>query len=240
MYSKVNNTFEYIFKKGFIMGFNEKLASKIYIGDAGGQAQMIVGPFGVHKYEGNVEKLSSARYDLAATTVGNYALFGGGWGNSKTSDIVDAYDASLTRIAPTVLSSARYKLAATTVGNYALFAGGNISSGQSGGRPRSVNAYDTSLTRTNAPALGLVKVDLAATTVGNHALFGFGDIEIMMHPMNNPLVVAYDTSLTQTYLGPNANKTKTSLAATTVGNYALFGGGRFLDLEQTPNEVVDV
>ena len=64
--------------------------------------------------------LSVARSYLAATTVGNYALFGGG----IVSETVDAYDTSLTRSIPTVLSQWRRFLAATTVGNYALFGGG--------------------------------------------------------------------------------------------------------------------
>ena len=65
--------------------------------------------------------------DLAATTLGNYALFGGGKtpgsGSSPiASNSVDAYNQSLTRSTPTVLSVARYWAAATTIGNYALFA----------------------------------------------------------------------------------------------------------------------
>ena len=64
--------------------------------------------------------LSEARFDLTATTVGDYALFGGGYGDTT----VDAYDASLTRTTATPLSEARVYLTATTVGNYALFGGG--------------------------------------------------------------------------------------------------------------------
>ena len=69
-------------------------------------------------------ELSLARQNLAATTVGNYALFGGGSSGGDYHSVVDAYDASLTRTTPTELSEARYGLAATTVGNYALFGGG--------------------------------------------------------------------------------------------------------------------
>ena len=65
--------------------------------------------------------LSVPRSFLAATTVGDYALFGGG-ANQTT---VDAYDASLTRTTATDLSVGRSYLAATTVGNYALFGGGD-------------------------------------------------------------------------------------------------------------------
>ena len=78
----------------------------------------------------NPEALSAARQYLAATTVGNYGLFGGGYGSSSTS-VVDAYDTSLTRTSPTALSAARQYLAATTVGNYGLFGGGYGSSSTS-------------------------------------------------------------------------------------------------------------
>ena len=65
--------------------------------------------------------LSEARGYLAATSVGNYALFGGG----SYKDTIDAYDASLIRTIPTPLSAGRSYLAATTVGDYALFGGGH-------------------------------------------------------------------------------------------------------------------
>ena len=75
-------------------------------------------------YVGTATPLSVASNALAATSVGNYALFGGGYGGGYSST-VDAYDTSLTRTIPTPLSEARYYLAATTVGNYALFGGGD-------------------------------------------------------------------------------------------------------------------
>ena len=121
-------------------------------------------------YYGPAPQLSAARNRISATTVGNYALFGGGWGsgNAKFST-VDAYNTSLTRTTPTALSVARSHLAATTVGNYALFGGGY------GSDPLStVDAYDTSLTRTTPTALRVAREFLAATTVGNYALFGGG------------------------------------------------------------------
>ena len=65
--------------------------------------------------------LSVGRSYLAATTVGDYALFGGG----SYKNTVDAYDASLTRTTATALSVPRSFLAATSVGNYALFGGGD-------------------------------------------------------------------------------------------------------------------
>ena len=88
--------------------------------------------------------LSQARERLAATTVGSYALFGGGYNGSSYYSTVDAYNNSLTRSTPTALSQARGNLAATTVGSYALFGGGI-----DGGAVSTVDAYkNASLTFT--------------------------------------------------------------------------------------------
>ena len=72
--------------------------------------------------------LSNPKESLAATTVGDYAIFAGGYGNSTYYPTVDAYTSSLTKSAATSLSTGRSALAATTVSDYALFGGGNISS----------------------------------------------------------------------------------------------------------------
>ena len=163
--------------------------------------------------------LSDARDSLAATTVGNYALFGGGISNMDTT-VVDAYNHNLTRSTPTQLSVKKFKLAATTVGNYALFAGGfdyalEISS------LSNVDAYNESLTRSTPTSLSVARGDLAATTVGNYALFVGGE-----GPVNNyhSTVDAYNTSLTRSILS-SLSVARGDLAATTVGDYALFGGG---------------
>ena len=114
----------------------------------------------------NPTALSQARDNSAATTVGSYALFGGG--NNPSLSTVDAYNTSLTRTTPTALSQARSILAATTVGNYALFGGGDFPSSST------VDAYNTSLTRSIPKPLSLPMDHLAATTVGDYALFGEG------------------------------------------------------------------
>ena len=101
-----------------------KQVKKGYVGVGGVARPFFSAEAGV-EYYGVITPLSVARYNLAATTVGNYALFGGGSGDAPADkDTVDAYDYTLTRSTPTALSAARYSLAATTVGNYALFGGG--------------------------------------------------------------------------------------------------------------------
>ena len=204
-----------------------KAIAKVYKGDSNGKAQLIWGPKGIVKYTGNiVDYLSIGRYWVEATTVGNYALFGGGVSGSGSDltyqSTVDAYDSSLTRTTATALSESRDVLAATTVGNYALFGGGSTTTGT---YYSTVDAYNTSLTRTTATALRNKKYHITATTVGDYALFGggYGIISGTRRDYYNT-VDAYNTSLTRTTV-TNLSAARYMMPATTVGNYALFGGG---------------
>ena len=122
-YIGVNNVARQV-KKVYI-GVNgvARKVKKIYIGVANIARQVFGG--GELRYYGTATSLSEARKYLAATSVGNYALFGGG-----DSSTVDAYDTSLTRSTPTALSVARESLAVASVGNYALFGGGFYSSSE--------------------------------------------------------------------------------------------------------------
>ena len=185
----------------------------------------------VDAYDSNLEQqtppavLSQGRYRLAATTVGNYALFGGGYGSYLSySSTVDAYDQNLQKPTPQPagLSEGRNMLAATTVGNYALFGGGY---GSSSSYSSTVDAYDSNLAQQTPPAvLSEGRSDLAATTVGDYALFGGG----YGSSSYSSRVDAYDSNLNKTTPLPAAlSEAKYGLAATTVGNYALFGGGYY-------------
>ena len=97
---------------------------KAYVG-VGGKARLFYSADQKLSYYGTVTGLSQARGMLAATTVGNYGLFGGSHYAGSTT--VNAYNTSLVRSTPTALSQARGNLAATTVGNYGLFGGGTFS-----------------------------------------------------------------------------------------------------------------
>ena len=170
-------------------------------------------------------ELSQARGKLAATSVGNYALFGGGNFSTSYYNVVDAYDTTLTRTIPTGLSVGRNDLAATTIGNYALFGGGNKSGYY-------VDVYDMTLTRgTPTDPLSQTRSGLAATTIGNYALFGGGWTN---SGYRSNVVDAYDTTLTRT-TPTELSQARNLLTATSIvppaGNstqqsgYALFGGG---------------
>ena len=212
-------------KKGYIgvSGVARKI-KKGYIGVSG-----VARPFwtgGELAYYGTATALRTAKTYLAATTVGNYALFGGGYGLDASAGYVthisqvDAYNTSLTRSTPTDLT-AMSNHAATTVGNYALFGGGTRSNGVS----NLVYAYNTSLTRSTPTALSSKRAVPAATTVGNYALFGGGGTS--RNEGASLTVDAYNGSLTRSAPTQFVNYYGLSRAsATTVGNYALFGAGR--------------
>ena len=150
---------------------NKRRLKRIYIG-VNGKAKKIADTISnLYKYSGTLTPLSQARSALAATSIGNYALFGGGEADYPFyySDVVDAYDTSLVRTTPTPLSVGRRPLAATSIGDYALFGGGN-----GGSFYAAVDAYDTSLVRINPTSLLVGRDSLAATSIGNYALFGGG------------------------------------------------------------------
>jgi len=218
-------------KKGYI-GVDEiaRKIKKAYIG-IGGVARPCFSSSGLHYY-GEITSLGASLYDFAATSVGDYALFGGGAISvSNPRDYVKAYNSSFTQMTPTALSVAREELTATSVGNYALFAGGAKCRLNSGDLTYTeydtVDAYDISLTRTIPTVLSYAKRRIAATSVGNYALFCGGKSSSYNDQSGNFIFResdAYNTSLTRSIL-TSLSDDKGDLAATTIGNYALFGGG---------------
>lgn len=190
---------------------------KVYIGVGGVARPCWSG--GEPTYYGAITSLSASRAYHAATTVGDYALFGGGQ-NTALQSGVDAYNTSLIRTSAPNLSRARRWLTAATVGEYALFVGG---SNLSTTIYTTVDGYDSSLTKVSSVTnISLRRYFLAATSVGNYALFGGGLGE--NSSAYKSTVDAYDASLTRTT--PTAlSVARFHLTATAVGNYALFGGG---------------
>lgn len=168
----------------------------------------------------NVSGLSAPRRALAATFAGEYVLFGGGEDPDTLSN-VDAYNTSLTRTTATELSEGRKDLAAIHIGGYALFAGGAYSTNVRD----TVYAYDASLTRTTPTALSVARKLLSAISIGEYAIFAGGRTANAAVSGNKSAVVdVYDKSLTRTTT-TNLSVQRDCLAAASVGNYALFGGG---------------
>ena len=172
--------------------------------------------------------LSSARSDMGATAVGNYALFGGGQITNESSyySTVDTYTSSLTKSTATSLSKSRCYLGATTVGNYAIFAGGYYSSGGTGTYCTNVDAYNQNLSRNTPTALNYGRYGLKGTTVGDYAIFGPGKTASTSGP--NQLDV-YTSNLSKSTPTATMSFGVGGYAATTVGNYAIFAMKTYTD-----------
>lgn len=146
------------------------------------------------------------------TTVGNYALFAGGY---PSSTHVVAYSSSLTKKTPTALSEERQIPGASSIGGYALIAGGSSD-------VSSVDTYNASLTRGSAPNLSDSKTAMGATSVGNYAIFaaGYDGRTSVVKSVD-----AYNYSLTKTVCAPFTTDSCDAPCGVTLGKYALFAGG---------------
>ena len=218
-------------KKAYVgIGGTARKIKKMYIGDSSGKARLC--------YSAELEKvgtataLSAARYDMRAATVGNYALFAGGFTSKSlfgygVSSSVDAYNTSLTKSTVTELSCERCGHAAASVGGYALFAGGAQEykiNGFYDSLVGSVDAYNASLTRSAAHVFGKTAA-IGGAAVGNYALFAGGTTDAQIDS-NNVIssVLVYDPSLTFT-TAPWLSVARADVKGASVGNYALFAGG---------------
>ena len=182
---------------------------KAYIG-VGGVARPCFGHDPI-EYYGTITPLRTARKFVKGSTVGDYAIFAGGYASKE----VDAYNASLIRITATDLGDVKYYHAATTIGDYALFAGG-VNNKQTNSL---VNTYNKFLSRSTPTSLTFTPLDACGVTIGDYALVAGGSSASYYSTVN-----AYSKSLTL--------RTPTSLSAArhnaagvTIGNYALIGGG---------------
>lgn len=170
-----------------------------------------------------MDNLHFARTEISATTIGNYALFAGGRYSNGNEFAVDVYDKDFTHKTDVSLSYARYSVASTSTDGFAFFGGG-----RAGYVHSTVDAFNKSLTRRKVESLSVARFSLVATTLGEYALFG-GGLTRERSPGTSSDVVTdvvdvYDSDLTLTQITP-LSVPRHSLSATTVGEFALFGGG---------------
>lgn len=181
---------------------------------------------------------SNIMLDAAATTVGNYVIFGGG--RSARTDgnfysTVEIYNTSFTKVSSSgrSLSVERCSLAAATNGSYAIFAGGfneNINT------VNNADVYNTSLTKSIGTNLSTSRADLTGISIDNYALFVGGRPTTSTY---TNAVDIYDSSLTKT---TNTISVSRGLGdGTTIGNKAIFAGGYSRDTGSLkPSTAVDV
>lgn len=176
-------------------------------------------------YYGTITGLYQYPMEHAATSIGNYAMFGGG--RSVYGDrfsYVDVYDSSLTH-SSAQLSTARYALSATSIKEYAFFGPGD------GGGVK-VDAFSPSLVRSAAPTSSHGSYYDAAASNEKYAVFAGGTSNGTNAYYG---CSAYDASLTKSQ--PIIDAGRQQLAGVSFGKYALFGGGRLSNKNTNSTEV---
>lgn len=160
-------------------------------------------------YYGMAITLSNPISSLSAVSLGGYAIFAGGVGNSGGSLSVDAFDSNLSRITLQELYQGSGDMKAAAVGDYALFSVNGT-----------VEIYDKTLTRYGTKALSSNRRGMAAASIGSYALFAGG----YLNSAESNIVDAFDENLTR--ITPTVLSAQSqALAAASNANYAIFGGG---------------
>jgi hypothetical protein len=163
-------------------------------------------------------RLSEPRSGIAATRVGDFALFAGGRSGSLPSAAVDLFDQRDGSWSTASLSEARERLVATASGPLAFVAGGRAPGGMSSAR---VDIYDSRDGSWSSASLSVPRHDLAATAVGDLVLFAGGQNQAFQ---KFATVDIYNL-VTGRWSVAELTEARTDLAATTAGGMALFAGG---------------
>lgn len=230
-----------------LIGDNNNIARnvhKAYIGGNDGTARCVYSP-DIEMY-GEIEPLTKPVAHAAATTVGKYALFVGGFdGDEYGSDYTDntghatAYSTYLTRIQVPYLRMLTFDLAAATLGNLAFFGGGRVpysylADTHSRSR-KDVIVCDSSLTRIAKLELSQERHGLATSVTDNYVLFAGGQSDYFTgsidpdgtydyHGRYHDTVDAFGTDLVR-LIAPALNLPRSYVAGASVGGYAVFAGG---------------
>lgn len=210
-------------KKGYVsVDGKARKIKKAYVGVDGKARAFWSG--GELRYYGRATALSEARNELTATATGGYALFAGG-NNDNYSNVVDAYNRSLTRTKPAGLEKYGVHIA-TSVGQYAIIATNNLASSLLSSVADSYVIYNNSLTKVsnNIGATVEARTSKGVANVGNYALFAGGNL-IPKFSVGKDVntINAINSSLTLSSI--TLSKAKHNVCGGKVGNYALFAGG---------------
>lgn len=169
-------------------------------------------------YYGTTTTLQSARSGVAGGSIGNYAVFTGGYDGSSYTLLTESYDSTLIR---TILSNATgthsYNESMHTK-DYLIFAGGATSS--SG--VNKVDAYNNLLIKPSIETLTTSRGHAAATSIEGYGLIGGGE-NSSDGAINS--VEVYDNSLIKTTTPSNLYYAGTDITATSINNYAIFHPG---------------
>lgn len=181
----------------------------------------------------NAQDLSARKMNLAGGSVGEYFLFAGGdianTGLGLSTNGVDAYNTSFTRITVTALGSPKMDLFSAKVGNFVLFAGGKNSANDV--YSSTIDAYNTSLTRSTPTSLATARSGAGNVSMNNWAIFGGG-----FNGLYRNDVEAYNSALTRT-IATSLGPARANLGAALVNDMAIFAGGNFGTTNQASLDV---
>lgn len=210
-------------KKGYVsVDGKARKIKKAYVGVDGKARAFWSG--GELRYYGRATALSEARDELTATATGGYALFAGG-NNGNYSNVVDAYNRSLTRTKPAGLEKYGVHIAAS-VGQYAIIATNDLSNSFIDDVADSYVIYNNSLTKisNNIGTTVKARTGKGVANVGNYALFAGGSL-IPRFGAKKPVSTINTINSSLTLGSITLSKAKRAVCGGKVGNYALFAGG---------------
>jgi len=186
--------------------------------------------------------LSAPREGVSAAATDGVALFAGGFTKKGASDVVDLYNTRTGRWSASKLSQARSGMTVATIGDEIVLAGGDLSSG---GASSAVDIYNTRTGHWHAASLSVPMSQATATVVRDMALFAGGGtvVESNGELIESNVVDSYDTATGEISAGV-LSQARGGIAATSVENFALLGGGvqsaTNPPQEGAPSDVVDV
>ncbi|HQO87678.1 MAG TPA: hypothetical protein PKX84_08500, partial [Bacteroidia bacterium] len=169
--------------------------------------------------------VQSARSLLAATSIQDKAMFGGGIGMiSVPPPALDIYTQSTNQWMQSQISQGRTSLAAASTGNWAIFGGGANDWILS--TYNRVDIYNGTVgSWTDGDFLSVNRAKLAAAGAGSKILFAGGEFDMINAVYDT--VDIFDT-LTQSWSTSALSVARFDLAGASAGNKILFAGGEDL------------
>ncbi|GLV55921.1 hypothetical protein KDH_27650 [Dictyobacter sp. S3.2.2.5] len=224
----------YLATQNGIQGYGSLLPAITLSSDAATENRYLLLPQARVQAVTSSSGLSQGRSDLAATTVGNLAIFVGGYNSGVGfSAAVDIYNSTTGQWSSAQLSKPRTWLAATALGNLAFFVGGQGADYQPS---NTIDIYNINTRQWSSATLSQPRLQLAATATNNQAFFA-GGLNNNASGNLSDVVDIFSTSTAQ-WSTAKLSQPRSGLAATSANNLALFAGG--MAASNTFSDVVDI
>lgn len=170
---------------------------------------------------------STGRSYVGVASVGNYALFAGGYGyhgSYKCYDTLFTINSSLSTTTSLTISGPRQEVCGGSIGNYALFLGGKGTS--SSNYYSTVDVFSSSLVKSSVSSADIPAGIYVSANTNNHLVFvrkekySGGTIETG----DSNYAFAYNSSLVKSIIPP-LSVYRTNFSGVSLSSYAIFAGG---------------